>query len=220
MILACLWLQHQFSTSKGNGGNSVVVTTFNDTMTVLTPTHTQSNNNDNNNNNSNHNKTRKNTSDDSKSHSKKVSSSKRKGKIAPPGTLKVVQTLVKLLEKGPFIKLQVDYMIDQCASMQNLKDAIGPYMSKAADAISLSSRSFYAKRACNYIVRYLYLIVFNAYLTYKVDINNNNNSAGTGSNKRDNNSHTVSSAVSVPDTFEGWLDSRKEITHLLRNVTL
>ena len=79
------------------------------------------------------------------------------------GEYRMVQSLVRVLPDGVQIKQEVDCVIDHADHMQNLRLAI--YDLKERARASLPSRRAVSERRCvNYLVRYFFLIVFDAYL--------------------------------------------------------
>eukprot|EP01117_Protostelium_nocturnum_P004484 TRINITY_DN1619_c0_g1_i2.p1 TRINITY_DN1619_c0_g1~~TRINITY_DN1619_c0_g1_i2.p1 ORF type:complete len:446 (+),score=78.21 TRINITY_DN1619_c0_g1_i2:683-2020(+) len=109
------------------------------------------------------------------------------------GEYSVILQLVGLLPDGPFIKYQVDRAIDACSQVQNLREAIvecrdiwlkgGPNSQKFLD------------RGLNYLERYWWLIVFNAYLSEQ-------------------------SPLGFKQAFPDWMKGRWGFKRLLKKLTL
>ncbi|RLN44102.1 hypothetical protein BBJ29_003775 [Phytophthora kernoviae] len=77
----------------------------------------------------------------------------------------VIRKLLKTLDNGSDGKLLVDYAIDQCEHMQNLRDCISQCRDLAVDRdLPSSKRDFFMLRAVNYLERYFYLVCFASYL--------------------------------------------------------
>ncbi|KAG2776306.1 hypothetical protein Pcac1_g12984 [Phytophthora cactorum] len=77
----------------------------------------------------------------------------------------VIRKLLKTLDNGSDCKLLVDYAIDQCEHMQNLRDCISQCRDLAVDRdLPSSKRDFFMLRAVNYLERYFYLVCFASYL--------------------------------------------------------
>ncbi|ETL89699.1 hypothetical protein, variant 1 [Phytophthora nicotianae] len=77
----------------------------------------------------------------------------------------VIRKLLKTLDNGSDCKLLVDYAIDQCEHMQNLRDCISQCRDLAMDRdLPSSKRDFFMLRAVNYLERYFYLVCFASYL--------------------------------------------------------
>ncbi|KAG7390628.1 Paladin [Phytophthora pseudosyringae] len=77
----------------------------------------------------------------------------------------VIRKLLKTLDNGSDCKLLVDYAIDQCEHMQNLRDCISQCRDLAVDRdLPSSKRDFFMLRAVNYLERYFYLMCFASYL--------------------------------------------------------
>lgn len=72
----------------------------------------------------------------------------------------VILRLIALIENGLFVKWQVDQAIDKCDAVQNLRTAVQEERERCAG----DPTSKYLKRALNYLERYFWLIIFNAYL--------------------------------------------------------
>ena len=84
------------------------------------------------------------------------------------GEFRVITRLVRLLENGSACKAQVDRVIDAAAHMQNLREAIWATKVRADKQIKAHAREEGWARARAYLVRYFYLIAFNAYLVQEV----------------------------------------------------
>jgi hypothetical protein len=104
-------------------------------------------------------------------------------------TFVVVLRLVALIENGLFVKWQVDQAIDKCGAVQNLRTAVVEEKDRCAGDTS----SKYLKRALNYLERYFWLIVFNAYLNEVPAMNIN---------------------------FSAWMKGRWGLKKLLRKIEL
>ncbi|KAL7112367.1 hypothetical protein ACP275_04G000100 [Erythranthe tilingii] len=80
------------------------------------------------------------------------------------GEYSVIRSLIRVLEGGVEGKRQVDKVIDKCASMQNLREAIASYRSsilcQADEMKREASLSFFVE----YLERYYFLICFAVYL--------------------------------------------------------
>ena len=72
--------------------------------------------------------------------------------------------LIAALEDGELVKAQVDQAIDECAALQNLRTAIADCRVCAEKKAEGRSTEFWEKRGRNYLERYWWLILFNAYL--------------------------------------------------------
>lgn len=77
----------------------------------------------------------------------------------------VIRKLLQTLENGADCKLVVDYAIDQCEHLQNLRDCISHCRDLAMDRdLTSAKRDFFMLRAVNYLERYFYLMCFASYL--------------------------------------------------------
>ena len=77
--------------------------------------------------------------------------------------------------------------------MQNLRVAILQMKERSISAVTNSARDEFANRAKDYLIRYFYLIAFNAYLW-------------------------DCSPQNLSTSFQTWMDDRPEITNHLNNV--
>ncbi|DBA03299.1 TPA: hypothetical protein N0F65_011658, partial [Lagenidium giganteum] len=81
------------------------------------------------------------------------------------GEFKVIRTLLGTLTNGQESKLLVDYAVNQCEHLQNLRESIAQTRDLAVDReLSPAKHDFYMLRAVNYLERYFYLICFASYL--------------------------------------------------------
>lgn len=98
------------------------------------------------------------------------SSTERRQSIAAAADYVVIRKLMATLENGLASKQLVDYAIDQCEHMQNLRECIAQCRDQAMDAsLPTSKRDFFMLRAVNYLERYFYLICFASYLLEERD---------------------------------------------------
>lgn len=90
---------------------------------------------------------------------------RRRQSTAMTAEFVVIRKLLKTLDNGPDCKVLVDYAIDQCEHMQNLRDCISQCRDLAVDRdLPSSKRDFFMLRAVNYLERYFYLVCFASYL--------------------------------------------------------
>ncbi|XP_068662565.1 uncharacterized protein [Aristolochia californica] len=114
------------------------------------------------------------------------------------GEYAVIRSLIRVLEGGVEGKRQVDKVIDQCASMQNLREAIATYRNsilRQADEMKReASLSFFME----YLERYYFLICFAVYI------------------------HTEGAALnpmcSGQSSFADWMRARPELYSILRRL--
>lgn len=78
------------------------------------------------------------------------------------GEFGIILKLLSILPHGAFLKHQVDQAIDACQQVQNLRVAINECRVKYLEGGSEAQKYFL--RGKNYLERYWWLIVFNAYL--------------------------------------------------------
>ncbi|CAN8267845.1 unnamed protein product [Cochlearia groenlandica] len=80
------------------------------------------------------------------------------------GEYAVVRSLIRVLEGGVEGKRQVDKVIDKCASMQNLREAIATYRSSILRQPDEKKREAALSFFAEYLERYYFLICFAVYL--------------------------------------------------------
>lgn len=78
---------------------------------------------------------------------------------------KLIARLTRFLPNGQEDRRHVDYCIDMCSVMQNLRDAIGATKSMSSSSTDPNKIQFLTQRAVNYLKRYFYLILFQTYLS-------------------------------------------------------
>ncbi|XP_024981038.1 paladin isoform X1 [Cynara cardunculus var. scolymus] len=80
------------------------------------------------------------------------------------GEYTVIRSLIRVLEGGVEGKRQVDKVIDKCASMQNLREAIATYRNSILRQPDEMKREALLSFFVEYLERYYYLICFAVYL--------------------------------------------------------
>lgn len=80
------------------------------------------------------------------------------------GEYPVIRSLIRVLEGGVEGKRQVDEVIDKCASMQNLREAIATYRSSILHQTDEMKKEASLSFFVEYLERYYYLICFAVYL--------------------------------------------------------
>lgn len=80
------------------------------------------------------------------------------------GEYAVIRSLIRVLEGGVEGKRQVDKVIDKCASMQNLREAIATYRNNTLRQPDEMKREALLSFFVEYLERYYYLICFAVYL--------------------------------------------------------
>jgi protein-tyrosine phosphatase len=80
------------------------------------------------------------------------------------GEYAVIRSLIRVLEGGVEGKRQVDKVIDKCASMQNLREAIATYRNSILRQPDEMKREALLSFFMEYLERYYYLICFAVYL--------------------------------------------------------
>ncbi|RHN49114.1 putative protein-tyrosine phosphatase [Medicago truncatula] len=114
------------------------------------------------------------------------------------GEYAVIRSLVRVLEGGVDGKRQVDKVIDKCASMQNLREAIGTYrnsiLRQPDEMKKEASLSFFVE----YLERYYFLICFAVYINSERDI--------------------LLSSTAGQSSFSNWMRARPELYSIIRRL--
>eukprot|EP01083_Nonionella_stella_P026862 73965_1 len=106
------------------------------------------------------------------------------------GEYHVIMQLLRVIVDPQTAKSEVDCVIDMCSHMQNLREAILSFKTRAETAISADKHDSIMGVARGYLGRYFYLIAFNAYLREEAPKN-------------------------FECSFRRWLGGRPEITNIL-----
>lgn len=132
------------------------------------------------------------------------------------GWYQPVINLLRLLESGLESKSHVDYFIDKCDRLLNIREAIYKYRAKASETQNVQENEYFIKRASTELVRYLLLIIFDAYLNEQIQKNFPEQSmddfAETGYGTSDNGNQILGIS------FQNWLDSRPELRKVIADV--
>nr|XP_027099730.1 paladin-like isoform X1 [Coffea arabica] len=114
------------------------------------------------------------------------------------GEYAVIRSLIRVLEGGVEGKRQVDKVIDKCASMQNLREAIATYRNSILRQPDEMKREASLSFFVEYLERYYFLICFAVYL------------------------HTEREALNakLPDgcSFTDWMKARPELYSIIRRL--
>ncbi|KAH9622269.1 hypothetical protein KSS87_001369 [Heliosperma pusillum] len=111
------------------------------------------------------------------------------------GEYTVIRSLIRVLEGGVEGKRQVDKVIDRCASMQNLREAIATYRNSILHQPDEMKREASLSFFVEYLERYYFLICFAVYL------------------------HTKSAVTSTVEcSFAEWMRARPELYSILRRL--
>ncbi|XP_010245398.1 PREDICTED: paladin isoform X2 [Nelumbo nucifera] len=114
------------------------------------------------------------------------------------GEYAVIRSLIRVLEGGVEGKRQVDKVIDKCASMQNLREAIATYRSSILRQPDEMKREASLSFFVEYLERYYFLICFAVYI------------------------HTERAALhpssSCQSSFSDWMRARPELYSILRRL--
>ncbi|KAL2935177.1 Paladin [Bienertia sinuspersici] len=114
------------------------------------------------------------------------------------GEYTVIRSLIRVLEGGVEGKKQVDKVIDKCASMQNLREAIGTYRNSILHQPDEMKREASLSFFVEYLERYYFLICFAVYLYTE--------------------GAAVNPCLSVQYSFADWMRARPELYSILRRL--
>lgn len=109
------------------------------------------------------------------------------------GMFLVIRSLLRVLENGREAKLALDLILDACAAMQNLREAIASYRSRIFQERNEMRRQSLLQVCLEYLDRYYSLVVFSTYL--------------------DSSSFRLGTDYHVP--FSEWVNARPELHGIL-----
>lgn len=112
------------------------------------------------------------------------------------GDYAVIRSLVRVVDCGKEAKLLVDELIDRCAHMQNLREAILTYRRSLAKESDEKRREAVCTRGVEYLERYFTLCCFAAYAL------DPNHGLQTGTDR----------------SFQTWMARRPELQSILRRL--
>uniref|UniRef100_A0A6N2L7X7 Tyrosine specific protein phosphatases domain-containing protein n=2 Tax=Salix viminalis TaxID=40686 RepID=A0A6N2L7X7_SALVM len=114
------------------------------------------------------------------------------------GEYAVIRSLIRVLEGGVEGKKQVDKVIDKCASMQNLREAIGNYRNSILHQPDEMKREASLSFFVEYLERYYFLVCFAVYI------------------------HSVRDALRSSSfgrsSFADWMQARPELYSIIRRL--
>ncbi|XP_048336813.1 uncharacterized protein LOC107426194 isoform X1 [Ziziphus jujuba] len=116
----------------------------------------------------------------------------------PRGEYAVIRSLIRVLEGGVEGKRQVDNVIDKCASMQNLREAIATYRNSILRQPDEMKREAALSFFVEYLERYYFLICFAVYIY---------------SEKSALHSRTLGN-----NSFADWMRARPELYSIIRRL--
>ncbi|WCJ22568.1 Paladin [Euphorbia peplus] len=114
------------------------------------------------------------------------------------GEYAVIRSLTRVLEGGVEGKRQVDKVIDKCASMQNLREAIGNYRNSILRQPDEMKREALLSFFVEYLERYYFLICFAVYIHSERD--------------------ALRSSSFGHSSFADWMRARPELYSILRRL--
>ncbi|XP_047316660.1 paladin-like isoform X2 [Impatiens glandulifera] len=114
------------------------------------------------------------------------------------GEYGVIRSLIRVLEGGLEGKRQVDKVIDKCAAMQNLREAIATYRNSILRQTDEMKREASLSFFVEYLERYYFLICFSVYLHTERT--------------------TLSPESSGQSSFIDWMKARPELYSILRRL--
>ncbi|RZB87170.1 Paladin, partial [Glycine soja] len=112
------------------------------------------------------------------------------------GEYTVIRSLIRVLEGGVEGKRQVDKVIDKCASMQNLREAIGTYRNSILWQPDEMKREASLSFFVEYLERYYFLICFAVYIHSEMA--------------------TLCSSSVDRSSFTDWMRDRPELYSIIR----
>ncbi|KAL2993781.1 hypothetical protein AAZX31_10G132000 [Glycine max] len=114
------------------------------------------------------------------------------------GEYTVIRSLIRVLEGGVEGKRQVDKVIDKCASMQNLREAIGTYRNSILWQPDEMKREASLSFFVEYLERYYFLICFAVYIHSEMA--------------------TLCSSSVDRSSFTDWMRDRPELYSIIRRL--
>ncbi|OAY62029.1 paladin isoform X1 [Manihot esculenta] len=114
------------------------------------------------------------------------------------GEYAVIRSLTRVLEGGVEGKRQVDKVIDKCASMQNLREAIANYRNSILRQPDEMKREASLSFFVEYLERYYFLICFAVYIHSERD--------------------ALRSSSFVHSSFADWMRARPELYSIIRRL--
>ncbi|KAK4271120.1 hypothetical protein QN277_019857 [Acacia crassicarpa] len=114
------------------------------------------------------------------------------------GEYAVIRSLVRVLEGGVEGKRQVDKVIDKCASMQNLREAIATYRNNILRQPDEMKREASLSFFTEYLERYYFLICFSVYIHSE--------------------RAAVCSSSAGQSSFADWMRARPELYSIIRRL--
>ncbi|XP_037496180.1 paladin isoform X2 [Jatropha curcas] len=114
------------------------------------------------------------------------------------GEYPVIRSLTRVLEGGVEGKRQVDKVIDKCASMQNLREAIASYRNSILRQPDEMKREASLSFFVEYLERYYFLICFAVYIHSERD--------------------ALRSSSFVHSSFADWMRARPELYSIIRRL--
>ncbi|KAL5539852.1 hypothetical protein UlMin_045473 [Ulmus minor] len=114
------------------------------------------------------------------------------------GEYAVIRSLIRVLEGGLEGKRQVDKVIDKCASMQNLREAIATYRNSILRQPDEMKREALLSFFVEYLERYYFLICFAVYIHSEKSV--------------------LQSSSSGHSSFSDWMRARPELYSILRRL--
>lgn len=114
------------------------------------------------------------------------------------GEYGVIRSLIRVLEGGVEGKRQVDKVIDKCATMQNLREAIATYRNSILRQPDEMKREASLSFFVEYLERYYFLICFAVYIHSERE--------------------SLRSSSSGHSTFSDWMRARPELYSIIRRL--
>lgn len=134
------------------------------------------------------------------------------------GEFKIILQLVSMLTYGKLAKRLTDKAINMCDHMQNLRKTIYDYKLRMDAIEDTKSKQYKAIKevALNYLIRYFYLIVFANYLLEQLALTKMQQQPSDTTSSSNEPDAICDETMDKASTFKSWLQSRREITNILR----
>ncbi|MCH84906.1 paladin-like, partial [Trifolium medium] len=114
------------------------------------------------------------------------------------GEYTVIRSLIRVLEGGVEGKKQVDKVIDKCASMQNLREAIATYRNSILRQPDEMKREASLSFFVEYLERYYFLICFAVYIHSEMA--------------------ALQAMSASRSSFADWMRARPELYSIIRSI--
>lgn len=134
------------------------------------------------------------------------------------GEFKIILQVISVLTYGKLAKRLTDKAINMCDHMQNLRKAIFDYKLRMGAIEDPKSKQYEAIKhvALNYLIRYFYLTVFANYLLEELALKKQQQTEQDCQVNPEEQDAICNDGNYNAITFKEWLESRREITNILK----